>query len=234
MFDEPVVIDAHKGHVNSVRFSPDLRFLVSAGMDGLIKLWHVGSWKIAATFWGHSNSANSLSFHPNGRLLATSSTDRTARLWCFPEGSTVCVVPGTSAATVSPDGKMIAFAPKSGVIALRRSAVAGICFYDGGRSALTSGYDGTLGLWRTDDWSGERINLEGTGTFAIAVDPSGAAAAVATDHRVRVYSLDSGSLVADAPLKPKGVYSVTWSRDGTWLAAATADGRLRVWRCRPS
>lgn len=101
-------IQAHKRSVNVVEFSPDGDFLVSAGGDGLVKLWRPGEWELFSTFFGHRKSANDLSFGPDGRILASSSADGTVRIWSFPFGSEEDVRKGLRTAWISPDGETVA------------------------------------------------------------------------------------------------------------------------------
>jgi WD40 repeat protein len=37
------------------------------------------------------------------------------------------------------------------------------------------------------------------------------------------------SIIEEIPVKPKGVYAVSLSADGRWLAMGAADRRVRVW-----
>lgn len=108
MSTEPIEILAHKSHVNAVAFSPDGKFLVTAGMDNLVKLWTVEEWSLFSTFFGHRKSVNSLSFTPDGAHLLTSSTDRTVREWTFPFGSEERSRERLASAVVAPDGETVA------------------------------------------------------------------------------------------------------------------------------
>ncbi len=108
MSADPIEILAHKSHVNAVAFSPDGKFLVSAGMDNLVKLWTVEEWSLFSTFFGHRKSVNSLSFTPDGEHVLTSSTDRTVREWTFPFGSEERCREKLDSAVVAPDGDTVA------------------------------------------------------------------------------------------------------------------------------
>ncbi|KAK3811254.1 MAG: hypothetical protein J3Q66DRAFT_351408 [Benniella sp.] len=50
-------------------------------MDGLVKLWDMGTGECRYTFTGHTRFATGLVFSPKRNQLATGSEDMTARLW---------------------------------------------------------------------------------------------------------------------------------------------------------
>jgi WD40 repeat protein len=49
-------------------FSPDGRTLATASIDGVVRLWEVGTWKVRAEFRGHRDRVTALAFGPDGRL----------------------------------------------------------------------------------------------------------------------------------------------------------------------
>ena len=72
----------HSGHVKTVSFSKDGRYLVTASWDHTAQLWEfiAGQWQVNATIQ-HSDRLNSSSFSPDGRHLVTASNDGTAKIW---------------------------------------------------------------------------------------------------------------------------------------------------------
>src|SRR6478672_10651644 len=80
--DIPVrTLDAHKGSVLAVSFSPDGKTLASGSRDKTIKLWDVKSGELKQKRTDHKADVYSVVFSPKGDMLASGSGDKTIRLW---------------------------------------------------------------------------------------------------------------------------------------------------------
>ena len=66
----------HTGAINSLRFSPDNKWIASVSDDSLVKIWDLKAGKLLIDLKGHTAPVNSLEFHPNEFLLATGSSDK--------------------------------------------------------------------------------------------------------------------------------------------------------------
>ena len=62
--------------MNSLRFSPDGRWIASAGEDGRLKLWDLAAGKEIHNFEEHNGPVTAVEFHPVEFLLASGSADR--------------------------------------------------------------------------------------------------------------------------------------------------------------
>jgi WD40 repeat protein len=65
----------------SIAFSPDGRYLVFGGPDGLLNLWSAHGGERALVLRGHAKAVRGLAFSPDGRWLYTASDDGTVRGW---------------------------------------------------------------------------------------------------------------------------------------------------------
>jgi hypothetical protein len=97
--------------VNSVAFSPDGRWVVTASGDNTARVWDVGTGSTVAVLRGHSAEVRSAAFSPDGNRVVTASLDETARVWEAATGREVLVLggfaTGVRSAAFSRDGRLI-------------------------------------------------------------------------------------------------------------------------------
>ncbi|KAL4863970.1 WD40-repeat-containing domain protein [Aspergillus spectabilis] len=71
-------LEGHSGHVSSIDFSSDGRWLVSSSEDDTVRLWNTTTGLLQQTLEGHSGWVTSATFSADGRLLASGSWDKTS------------------------------------------------------------------------------------------------------------------------------------------------------------
>jgi WD40 repeat protein len=71
----------HTRRVLAMAFSPDGRFLATAGRDLNVRIWALATGKLVRTFAGHGKMVTALEFSPDGRTLASGGIDQTVLLW---------------------------------------------------------------------------------------------------------------------------------------------------------
>ncbi len=105
----PIEILAGTSHMSDVLFTADSSTLISAGMDNLIKLWDVSTWKQVGEISGHEKGVNMLSLSPAEDLLVSGSSDKTVRIWDFPGGNQRAMIDvKANGAHLSPSGRWLA------------------------------------------------------------------------------------------------------------------------------
>ncbi|XP_072318164.1 autophagy-related protein 16-1 isoform X2 [Eucyclogobius newberryi] len=77
------VFDAHDGEVNAVKFSPGSRLLATGGMDRRVKLWEVvaGRCEAKGALTGSNAGITSIDFDSAGSYLLAASNDFASRIW---------------------------------------------------------------------------------------------------------------------------------------------------------
>ena len=76
------VIPAHSNSVFTVAYSPDFRFLLTAGRDAHLKVWDVEKhYVLHRDIVAHLFAINHLTYSPDGTLFATASMDKSIKIW---------------------------------------------------------------------------------------------------------------------------------------------------------
>ena len=96
------------GAINSVAFSPNGRYFLSASDDRSVKLWDVNSGKVIRTYFGHDEAVHSVVFSPDGRLFLSGS-EISMKIRDVTTGKILHEFPGVfiQAIFFSPDGQYL-------------------------------------------------------------------------------------------------------------------------------
>ncbi|HEY1065964.1 MAG TPA: protein kinase, partial [Pirellulales bacterium] len=107
-------ISAHL-QVVGVAFHPSGKFVVSAGLESVAKIWSLDSQKVVRKLYGvHRVKMTSLDVSRDGRFVATGGEDGLAVVWDFETGKPLKLLgpagEGVRAVKFSPDGSLVATA----------------------------------------------------------------------------------------------------------------------------
>jgi WD40 repeat protein len=231
--------------VTGAAFSPDGRFLATAGRNRVAMIWHVSSGQRVQELSGQFLGLTTLAFGPQGGRVATASRDGTARVWDVRTGEPVAQLMGHSNPIVdvafSPDGNFVATASTDNTGAVWRAeggarvvvlagdddAVRSVVFSPNGRTVLSGSDSGAARLWD----AGTQEDL-----VRVRSDPP-PAPSIRAQSRDGVVATASGDVVElsgrGAPQILKGhhaaVTSVAFSPDGARLLTASRDHDARLW-----
>ena len=252
--DSGLTLKGHTNLVNRVVFSPDGKRMVSASLDGTVKVWDPKTGDKILDLAGHKAPVRTAAYSPDGKWLASGGEDNVVRIWDAVSGKERGVLRGHSGwvtgVAFGPDGKRLASCAEDRTVRLwnltadGRSAgeplvlkghtagVLCVAFGPEGRRVASGGWDRTVRLWDAD--SGKALHkLEGHNHWvsAVAFDPFGKRLASAGwDKTVRVWNVEDGT-----PARPaltgyeSPVLSLTFSPDGQRLATLSDDQTPKVW-----
>jgi WD40 repeat protein/tRNA A-37 threonylcarbamoyl transferase component Bud32 len=238
----------------AVAFSPDGKYLATAGHDGSVALWGAATLEPVGTYQGQHErdvSWTSVAFSADGRWVAAGSHDGLVRVWdratareffsaltptqAGVHGLTFCGRDGRILVAATADNTVLGWYTNSGIPAFtlrghERAVTAVGCSPDG-RRLVSGSLDRTVKLWdltrRDDDLTLLPANQGVTG---VAFSPDGRRLAAATrDKAVKAWDVASGKTVFRVVRLPAPLNSLAFHPDGGQLAGAGRDGTVRLW-----
>ena len=243
-------IDGPFGPIHALALAPDETLLAVGGADNVVRLVKLLDGKVARELKGHTGGIVDLAFLPiaagAGLKLASASLDGTVRIW-DPNAVAAGVSKGTATTSkalvkVDPKADPKAAAQPAEPVVLKASErpLRAIAVTPDGSRLLAAGDDGRLRVWKRMDagvWGGAAasdVALDTAALSALAVDPSGRTLVAGTGGG-GVLRVDLSSMKATGRLEMRGaglgaaVASVAFSPGGTRVAAADAQGGVKIW-----
>jgi len=206
-------LTGHTGAVNSVRFSPNERWLATAGEDHIVRLWDVQHpFTSPLSLTGHIAAVTHLAFSPDGQWLASGSRDYTIRVWDLTTSPVL-------AQTLSYAGDLYR-----------------VIFSPSGRWLLTTSSDGLARVWDMQTLHQASPPRQLTHDYGYVIDATFSAdeqtlATMVQDgfghSQVKLWRPDAGFTVEQSDNDYPYLASMAMSPDGRWLAVST-DAEIQI------
>ena len=253
----------HTKGVNAIRFFPKHgHLLLSAGLDGKVKIWDVASGQPMRTYSGHSKGVRDIAFSNDGRRFISVSYDKNVKLWDTETGKVVTTlstgkIPYCGKFHPSPDyqnvvlcgthdKKIVQWDLGTGEVVQEYNehmgAVNTITFVDQGRRFVSSSDDKTMRVWEF----GIPVQIKYIADPSMHSMPSVAAhpekeymVCQSLDNRVVTYSTkDKFKFQGKKQFKGHNVSGyacqVNISPDGRFVMSGDAEGRCFFWDWKTS
>jgi len=234
--------------------SPDGRWALSGGDDGIAYLWDVESGQEIRQLTGHQDWVISLAFGPDGKTALTGAKDGSLLYWDLERGVLLLQMnsgpSGNWSSAISPDGKRAISDASTGgaiywdletgaeILRLVRGdiseikGISGVAFMPDGRTAVTGENDGYVIQW--DLANGAEMRRFGRhDDIRTRVEISTDGKRMLTsgmDGRLRLWDLTSGELVREfGYTAPAVVFDIAMSPDGLSAVSSSIDQVITQW-----
>jgi WD40 repeat protein len=229
-----------------VGFSPNGRYMLSAGTDGTAHLW--GS-RAPLRILSHAGPVNTASFSRNSKSVITGSDDGTARVWRVSDGHLIASLQhgaAVTAARLTPNGRFAVTAGRDGFVRVWNVATASSArsYELGGTindAELSS--DGKFVVAASSNWTAaifgiaadRELILKGhtDDVVAAAFSPDGKRVATASqDATARIWDARTGASSEPLIGHTAGLTALAFNKDGSRLATTGTDTDVRIWNGR--
>ena len=238
----------HKSEVNSARFSPDGKWVVTASRDKTARVWETGTGHAVGEPMVHADAVYSAWFSPDGQHVVTACKDGTARVWEAATGQASCEpmvhADAVYSAQFSPDGQHVVTACEDGTARVWEAATgqascepmvhAGIVysaqFSPNGQYVVTASGDKTARVWEaaTGGASSEPMNHKGVVRSA-RFSPDGKQVVTASDDETaQVWDSTTGKAVGEPMKHDDAVLFAMFVANGKQVSTVL-DDRMQLW-----
>ena len=235
----------HEAAVSVVRISVDGATVVTAASDKTVRVWDLESRRQRYLLGRHRKQVLALDLDAPRDRVWSGDHDGRLNAWTLATQELVATIDlggSVRSVAVRPEDGAVAAATFGAGIAILTADGEEVARLAGDQKAsgsvawaadgtfLLASHPGGATIWASDGWEAVRSLDSGAGSMLpVALTPDGGRIALGWDHHVGLWSADESQpdvLVEDLP---KGVYGLAFSHDGRSLAAAAADGRVRIW-----
>lgn len=197
----------HKGYVQSLKYAPNGKSMVTGSMDNTAKLWGVNDGKQIKSLEGHTEGILSVAYSPNGKYIATGSLDHTTILWDVKAGKKLFQLAG------------------------HQSEIAEVAFSANSKFVITGSSDGTAKIWDVE--KGEILYaLEGHDGVVggVAFTPNGKLIITASVDKIRLWNAKTGKHIHTINDNKSRIMSIFISNDGAYISSSKVNGLITIWK----
>lgn len=208
-------LPVQQGQIKSTAFSPNGKYILTAGEDGTINLWHANG-ELVKSFLAHTikgvqtvpASVNAITFSPDSKYIASASKSKTASIWDL-SGK-----------------KIINLAGK------HKGEIQSISYHPSGNKIATSGGSGEIFIWDIDENEVNQLTGHSGKVYDVQFSPDGQTiATIASDKTIRIWDLTGTQLSTWRWLGSGYAHptTVNFSPDGKKVISSGQNNTAKVW-----
>ncbi|MDF5714904.1 MAG: WD40 repeat domain-containing protein [Rhizonema sp. NSF051] len=238
-------LTGHNAPIWVVKFSPDGQLIVSASIDGLIKIWTVDG-TLLKTLKGKLVGVSAVAFSPDSQIFVTVSQDNTLKFWRRSGEllKTILTSTNNTQVTFSPQSNTIAMSSEDNTVKLLTSegtllktfpghtgVVTDVAFSPDGQIIASSSLDKTIKLRHISGSELATFRGHSAPVWGLAWSPDGTyIASAGTDSVVKLWQ-SQNPLLSTITAHENGIYAVDVSSDSTTIATAGSgqDNTVKLW-----
>eukprot|EP00812_Abedinium_dasypus_P009605 NODE_3285_length_807_cov_257.250000.p2 GENE.NODE_3285_length_807_cov_257.250000~~NODE_3285_length_807_cov_257.250000.p2 ORF type:complete len:248 (-),score=94.25 NODE_3285_length_807_cov_257.250000:62-736(-) len=199
-------LDAHKGGATVVRIASNLRFVLSGGHEGELRLWELKTKKMASSLKEHKARVSDLVLLRGDKYAISASRDRCVLTWdlCYEQRLSIHAMKhgGINAMAVAPDETTL----------------------------ITAGQEHVLTYWDLREPDPVRSIPLDEEVNTLALSPDGRFLATAgTGLSVKIWDVGAAAEVSQAAGHTRPVQKLSFSPDGKQVVSAGLDHSAIVW-----
>ncbi len=215
----------HSERITQIEYTPDGKYIVSAGDDKILKIWDAVTGRELRTLSGHTSESIHFAILPGLKSIISGGLENRLYIWDFESGillRTIDLRPNSSCVydiSVSPDGQFAAVA-----IYAQDTEDNRIEIYHIQTGTMTRSLSGYQDMIRSVRFSpdGKYIAGGGGGWENFENEPS-------KDNSICIWDIKKGHITRQFNGHRHRVNSVRFSDDGKRIISASLDSTVRIW-----
>lgn len=245
------VICSYRGtyqHVRTLSWSPDGRYIASAGDSNAVEISSARSGEQVRIFAGHAGSIRSVAWSPDGKCIASASEDRRVHIWEVKTGRILLTYTEhthyVDSISWSPDSQRIASVSIDKTARVWDAANGNTFFiYRGhadviyrvvwspdGRSIASAGYDSTIQIWNAI--SGIRLatyrgHSSPIAAFCWSPDSSAIASSSYTGSSIHIWDAITSLQLLTYRAHTGEIKDISWCLNG--IASCSSTNTIHIW-----